>query len=86
MPQNDQDKQQSKVDRRHHKEIHCAYIGHMIAQEHLPILARPRPTIGHVLATVDCATSKGEANTSSNKPRNEPIPDITRSYSGLARG
>src|SRR5258708_2436209 len=49
MPQNDQDEQQSKVDRRNHKEVHCADTGHMIAQERLPRLARPGPMLGHVL-------------------------------------
>jgi hypothetical protein len=36
MPQNDQDEQQSKVDRRNHKQVHCADTGHLIAQERLP--------------------------------------------------
>src|SRR3979409_1127976 len=49
MPQNDQDEQQSKVDRRNYKQVHCADTGHMIAQERLPSLARPGPTLGHVL-------------------------------------
>jgi hypothetical protein len=49
MPQGDQDEQQPKVDRRDHKEVHSADIGHMIAQERLPSLARPGPTLGHVL-------------------------------------
>ena len=42
MPQDDQDEQQPKVDRRHHKEVHGADTGRMIAQERLPRLARPR--------------------------------------------
>jgi hypothetical protein len=49
MPQNDQEEQQSKVDRRDHKKVHGADTGHMIAQERLPRLARPGPTLGHVL-------------------------------------
>jgi hypothetical protein len=49
MPQNDQDEQQSKVDRRNHKEVHCPDTGHMIAQKGLPRLARPgASTFGHV--------------------------------------
>src|SRR5882757_565085 len=51
MPQDNQDEQQSKVDRRHHKEVHGADTGHMIAQEGLPRLTRPGgpATLGHVL-------------------------------------
>ena len=49
MPQDDQDKQQLKVDRRHHKKVHGADSGHMVAQEHLPRLARSGSTPGHVL-------------------------------------
>jgi hypothetical protein len=32
---------QPKVNRRHHKEIHAADIGHMVAQKRLPRLAGP---------------------------------------------
>jgi hypothetical protein len=49
MPQDDQDEQQSKVDRRHHKKVHSADTGHMIEQKGLARLARARPaTFGHV--------------------------------------
>jgi hypothetical protein len=64
MPQDDQDEQQSKVDRRNHKEVHGADTGHMIAQERLPSLTRPGPTVAMYLATVDCATSIPSFNSS----------------------
>jgi hypothetical protein len=50
MPQNDQDKQQPKVDRRDHQEVQGADTGYMIAQERLSRLARAGPTLGHVLS------------------------------------
>ncbi len=54
MSQNDQDEQQSKVDRRNHKEVHGADTGHMIAQEGLPRLNRAcRRRLAMYLATVD---------------------------------
>jgi hypothetical protein len=50
MAQDDQYRQQPKVNRRHHKEIHAADIGHTVAQKRLPRLAPPSwPTLGHVL-------------------------------------
>ena len=50
MPQDHQHRQQPKVDRRHHEEVHGADTGRMVAQERLPRLARPSgPTLGHVL-------------------------------------
>jgi hypothetical protein len=35
-PKNDQDNQQLKVDRRHHKKVHCADARLMIAEKGLP--------------------------------------------------
>ena len=49
VPQDDQDEQQSKVDRRDHEKVHGTNAGHMVAQERPPRLARPGPTLGHVL-------------------------------------
>src|SRR5262249_15498220 len=49
-PQNHQDRQQAKIDRRYHKKVHGADTSRMVAQERLPRLARPSwPTLGHVL-------------------------------------
>jgi hypothetical protein len=49
MPQDHKHRQQPKVDRRHHEEIHGAKASGMVAQERLPSLARSWPTLGHVL-------------------------------------
>ena len=50
MPQDHQDKQEPKIDRRDHEEVHGAYTGRMIAPERLPRLARPGWPPCHVFA------------------------------------
>ena len=53
VPENDQHEEQLEAACRHDQEVHGGDAGRMIAEESLPGLRRPSPTLAIYLATVD---------------------------------
>ena len=49
VPEDDQNEEQAKADRRHYHEVHGADASHMVVQKGLPGLRAPSPTPRHVL-------------------------------------